>query len=70
MFRGRPVLGAIAGFFFFLFLALDLLFLGVIPLDSALITILPILGIILGLVWAKFAPLSRRGEASPPPPVV
>jgi hypothetical protein len=61
-------MGAIAGFFFFLFLALDLLFLGVIPLKSAVITILPILGIIVGLVWAKFAPLGGRsaGAASPP----
>ena len=68
MFRGRPVMGAIAGFFFFFFLALDLLFLGVIPLKSAVITIMPILGIIAGLVWAKFAPLGRSGSPSAPPP--
>ncbi|MEY2461888.1 MAG: hypothetical protein QOH64_26, partial [Acidimicrobiaceae bacterium] len=30
--RGRPVLGGFAGFFFFLFLAVDLLAFGVIPL--------------------------------------
>ena len=57
MFRGRPVAGAIFGFFFFFFIALDLLFFGVIPLKSAVITILPIVGIVFGLVWAKFAPL-------------
>lgn len=60
MFRGRPVAGAIFGFLCFLFVALDLLFFGVVPLNSALITILPLLGIVVGLVWAKFAPLARR----------
>ena len=67
MFRGRPVLGAIAGFFLFLFLGLDLLFFGVIPLKSPLITILPILGIIAGLVVAKFAPLGGRSRGDAPP---
>ena len=66
MFRGRPVLGAFAGFFLFLFLALDLLFFGVIPLKSPIITILPILGIIVGLVVAKFAPLGGRTPATAP----
>jgi hypothetical protein len=62
MFRGRPIAGAIFGFLCFLFIALDLLFFGVIPLNSAVITILPLVGIVFGLVWAKFAPL--RGRAS------
>lgn len=61
-------MGAIAGFFFFLFLALDLLFFGVIPLKSPVITIMPILGIIAGLVWAKFAPLGRSSSESAAPP--
>jgi hypothetical protein len=62
-FRGRPVLGAIFGFLFFLFVALDLLFLGVIPLKSAVITVLPLLGIALGLAFAFWAPLgSRKAE--------
>ena len=67
MFRGRPVAGAIFGFLFFFFIALDLLFLGVIPLNSAAITILPVLGIVAGLVWAKFAPLARSTGTPPPP---
>ena len=70
MFRGHPIMGAIAGFFLFFFLGLDLLFFGVIPLKSAVITIMPILGIIVGLGWAKFAPLGgRSSEAAAPPPV-
>jgi hypothetical protein len=68
MFRGRPVLGGIMGFLFVFFIALDLLVLGIIPLNSALVTILPIVGIVVGLVWAKFAPVPRRGAASEAPP--
>ena len=68
MFRGRPVMGAIFGFLFFLFLALDLLFFGVIPLKSVLITVLPLIGIVVGLVWAKFAPIGAGPRADAPPP--
>ena len=68
-FRGHPFRGAIFGFLTFLFIGLDLLFLGVIPLSSALITILPIVGIVVGLVWAYIAPLKRRGAARVPPAV-
>jgi hypothetical protein len=64
-FRGRPVMGAIFGFLLFLFVALDLLFFGVIPLNSALLVVLPIVGIVVGLVWAYFAPLSGRSAPSP-----
>jgi hypothetical protein len=66
MFRGRPVAGALFGFFCFLFIALDLLFFGVVPLNSAVITILPVVGIVFGLVWAKFAPLGGRASNSAP----
>jgi putative flippase GtrA len=59
-FKGHPVRGAIFGFLTFLFLGLDLLFLGVVPLKSPLITILPIVGIVVGLVWAYVAPIKRR----------
>ncbi len=63
--RGRPVLGAVSGFFLGLFLGLDLLFFGVIPLDSIVITVLPVLGLVAGLVLAFVAPLGRP-KASPP----
>ncbi|MCZ7535276.1 MAG: hypothetical protein M5T61_04575 [Acidimicrobiia bacterium] len=63
--RGRPVLGAVSGFFLGLFLGLDLLFFGVIPLDSIVITILPLLGLVAGLVLAFVAPLGRP-KTSPP----
>ena len=67
-FKGKPVRGAIFGFLTFLMIGLDLLFLGMIPLKSPLITVLPILGIVVGLVWAYLAPIKRRGSAVPPAP--
>ena len=66
MFRGRPVIGAIAGFFFFFFIALDLMFFGVIPLKSAVITILPIVGIIAGIVWGEVGLVVCAEGRSPP----
>jgi hypothetical protein len=68
-FRGHPILGAIMGFLLFFFLAMDLLFFGVIPLKSPVITILPIIGIFAGLAWAYFAPLGgRKAPAVDAPP--
>jgi hypothetical protein len=66
--RGRPVLGGFAGFFFFLFLAVDLVAFGVIPLNSPLITVLPVLGIALGIAWAYWAPFGSRAPQAPAPP--
>ena len=48
--RGRPVLGAFSGLFFGLFLSVTLLAFGIIPLDSIVVTLLPVLGLV--LVWA------------------
>ena len=56
----RPVLGAVAGFLTMLFLASTLLFLGVLPLNSVVVSVLPVLGIPLGAVWGKLAPLMRH----------
>jgi hypothetical protein len=66
--RGRPVLGGIAGFFFFLFLGVDLLAFGVVPLNSPLLTVLPVLGIALGIAFAYWAPLGSRGDTTMTPP--
>jgi hypothetical protein len=55
--RGRPVLGAIAGLLFGLALATDLLLLGSIALDSALVVLLPIIFLVLGIAAGIFAPL-------------
>jgi hypothetical protein len=52
---GRVILGVVMGFLFFLFIALDLFIFGVIPLDSILITILPLIGAVTGGVLAGLA---------------
>jgi hypothetical protein len=65
--RGRPVLGAVAGFFFFGFLGSSLLFLGVLPLDSILLVVLPIVGVPAVAVWGWWAPLGGRRTPGGPP---
>jgi putative flippase GtrA len=57
--QGHPVLGAINGFFLGMFVALDLLFFGVVQLDSVFITILPIVGIVVGIALGYWGPLGR-----------
>jgi hypothetical protein len=58
--KGRPILGVISGFMFGLFLGPTLFMWGVIPLHSELMWILPLLGIVLGLVMAWWAPFGRK----------
>lgn len=57
--RGRPVLGAISGLFLGLFVALDLLLLGVVGLGSIVLVVLPILGLVGGGALGWWAPLGR-----------
>jgi hypothetical protein len=58
--RGRPVLGAISGLFFGLFLALLLQQFGIWPLDNLRFFGLPAVGLILGLLMAWWAPFGRQ----------
>ncbi|HTD49916.1 MAG TPA: hypothetical protein VK771_04910 [Acidimicrobiia bacterium] len=58
-YRGRPILAAVSGFFTGLFVALDLLFFGAIHLDNIAVTVLPIVGLVAGIVLAIWAPLGR-----------
>ena len=60
--KGHPVLGSITGFFFGLFLAVSLFLYGVIPLSSAWLWILPLVGILLGLIMAAWAPFGKGPE--------
>lgn len=55
--KGRPVLGAIAGLFLGIFVAIDLQQFGIRPLDNLSVIGLPLMGLVLGLVVAYFAPL-------------
>ena len=54
--RGRPVLGSICGFLLGLFVGLDLLLFGVVPLNSFVLTILPFVGLVAGFLLTR----SRR----------
>jgi hypothetical protein len=65
--KGRPFLGVISGFFFGLFGAVTLFLFGVIPLDSHLVWILPIVGIVIGLFMAPWAPFGNESTAEAPP---
>lgn len=47
---GRVIGTALVGCCFFVFLALDLLLFGMVALDSAVLTVLPVLGLVLGAV--------------------
>ncbi len=70
--KGRPILGVISGFLFGFLLGVSLFLWGVIPLHSDFIWILPLLGIVLGLVMAWWAPFGKSSEQPPPvesPPV-
>lgn len=61
--RGRPLLGAFSGLFLGLFLDVDLLIFGVVALDSAVLIVLPAVGLVLGIVL----PLLMRRLAAPAP---
>ncbi len=70
--KGRPILGVISGFLFGFLLGVSLFLWGVIPLHSDLLWILPLFGIVLGLVMAWWAPFGRSSEQPLPvtsPPV-
>ncbi len=57
---GQLIKLAILGFFFFLFVAIDLVLFGVIPLNSAMVSLLPLIGLllcaVLGMLAARGAP--------------
>ena len=63
--KGHPILGIISGFLFGLFLGITLFLFGVIPLDSSWLWILPLLGILLGLIMAAWAPFGKSAEPAP-----
>ena len=63
--KGHPILGIISGFLFGLFLGITLFLFGVIPLNSSWLWILPLLGILLGLIMAAWAPFGKSAEPAP-----
>lgn len=65
--KGHPILGIISGFLFGLFLGIALFLYGVLPLNSSWLWILPLIGILLGLVMAAWAPFGKGPEPAPAP---
>ena len=65
--KGHPILGITTGFLFGLFLGITLFLFGVIPLSSDWLWILPLLGILLGLIMAAWAPFGKGAEPAPAP---
>jgi len=65
--KGHPILGVITGFLFGLFLGITLFLYGVLPLNSDWIWILPLLGILLGLIMAAWAPFGKGPGPAPTP---
>ena len=61
--RGRPILGAVAGFFCFLGLTALLLTFGVFDLGSIVVGILPLAGIVVGIVIGLVAPFGGGSMA-------
>ena len=57
--RGRPVLGAVGGLFFGLFLAIDLVMFRVVGSDTPLLVVLPALFLVVGIAVGARAPLGR-----------
>jgi hypothetical protein len=58
--RGRPILGFISGLLFGFFVALLLAQLGVTSLTTSVLIGLPIVGALVGLLLASWAPFGRR----------
>lgn len=61
---GRLIGAAVLGFLFFLFVAVDLVLFGVIPLNSVIVTLLPLIGMLLVVVLGVLA--GRGGCARQP----
>jgi len=64
---GRMILGALLGLLVAVFGSLTLILFGVLPLASPVVTVLLALGLVLGGVWGKWAPLGG-GAAGPDGP--
>ena len=67
MARGQPIRGAIYGFLFGVFLALDLSMFNVRPLDTFGVVGLPLIGLAVGLAIGLIAPFGRRPASATPP---
>ena len=63
---GRVVLSAILVMFLMLFVAIDLVLFGVIPLNSVVVTILPVVGLVVGALLGVMARKKHSGKSEQP----
>jgi len=52
--------------FLMLFVAIDLVLFGVIPLNSVVVTILPLVGLVVGALLGVMARKKHSGQSAPP----
>ncbi|HSB87357.1 MAG TPA: hypothetical protein VLD86_13670 [Ilumatobacteraceae bacterium] len=57
---GRAIAAGLLGLLFMLFVAFDLVLFGVVPLNSVLVTILPAVGLVLGVIFGILAGKRQR----------
>lgn len=62
---GRVVLSAILAMLLMLFVAADLVLFGVVPLNSIVVTILPLAGLVVGALLGIMARKRQSGDATP-----
>ncbi len=62
---GRVVLSAFLTMFLLFFVAADLVLFGVVPLNSVIVTILPLAGLVIGAALALMARKRQSGDAEP-----
>lgn len=60
---GKIIGTALLGFLFMLFIALDLVLFGVVPLASVMVTLLPLIGLVLGGAIGAMVSNSRQPTA-------
>jgi len=62
---GRVVLAGILSMFLLLFVAVDLVLFGVIPLNSVIVTVLPLVGLVGGAALGLIARGKQSGQSAP-----
>jgi hypothetical protein len=67
MTRGRPIRGLFGGLFLGICIDLDLVFAGVVKLESSLLTILPAALLVIFFLLGLWAPIGRQHRAAAPP---